>query len=54
MATLKCNDNYGFKPEDVTKYSCGPETDWKWNREEEIALPRCLSKYKQLVEIAIS
>ncbi|XP_031559986.1 uncharacterized protein LOC116296157 isoform X2 [Actinia tenebrosa] len=60
IATLTCNDNYGFKPEDVTKYSCGPETDWKWNRQEKITLPRCLGtsepiairhKYEMLIPL---
>lgn len=43
LCILSCDEGFSFSAEAITQYSCGPESEWKWNGMEEVQVPTCLS-----------
>lgn len=43
LCILSCDEGYSFSAEAITKYTCGPDTEWKWNGDNGVSVPTCLS-----------
>lgn len=44
VCTLKCHEGHSFDVDAETTFECGPDTRWRWNRQNKVKLPRCSSK----------
>lgn len=44
ICIMSCNEGYSFSAEEISTYRCGPNTEWKWNGEDAVAIPTCLRK----------
>ncbi|PFX23105.1 Fibropellin-1 [Stylophora pistillata] len=42
ICIMSCNKDYSFSAEETSTYRCGPDTGWKWNGEDDVAVPTCL------------
>ncbi|PFX23088.1 Fibropellin-1 [Stylophora pistillata] len=44
LCILSCNEGFSFSKGTITHYTCGPESEWKWNGRKEVQVPTCLRK----------
>lgn len=40
---MSCDEDYSFTTEAITTFACGPDTEWKWNGNDGLTAPTCLS-----------
>lgn len=42
LCIFSCDEGFSFSKEAISQYTCGPESDWKWNSMDEVEVPTCL------------
>ena len=38
---MTCDEGHSFNAETITRYVCGPDTEWKWNGMMDMSIPVC-------------